>query len=595
MISAVLPRLLVSPLWLIVLVYLALATGYSLTTPLLETPDEVAHYEYVREIAQQHALPAQTDPTSASWAQENHQPPLYYVLAGAATSGIDASNYSAMVRRNPYAAFEEQKPDNRNIFLHGRAEFFPWQGAALGMHIARVVSVLLSALAVVGAYFLSRELFPARLDVAIGSAAFVAFLPQFDFIAGAVSNDGTVTAMCALGLAALARVWQDARNKHIVWLGGWLSLAALSKASGMLLWGMSAGVLGLEALWRRDMQRWRQLVLLAVVVLALTGWWFARNQLFYNDWLGIDTHLVVSGLREPGWGFGDFIDQWNEIEISFWGLFGAGNVPLPQPIYDFLHLSAIVALLGVGVFAVRSGWRSRTTVSLLGLLLWVGVVLAFFYRWNTLVVAPHGRLLFPALSAIALLWFVGLSWFVPGRWRIIYAWGWAAILFVLSAFALAQTVPAAYPMPAFVSESSLPRETLGAPVRFGDELELGAFELPDAALRAGDRFDVVLYWLALDSTMQTDYTVTLQMFARDGQRIAQLDTFPVRGMYPTSQWQGNQWLRDTYSISVARDAPPGPASLIVGLYDRTTNKALQVAQPDGRRAGRLTIAQLEIR
>src|SRR5437588_11615173 len=162
MISAVRPRLPRAPLWLIVLVYIALSTGYSLTTPLLETPDEVAHYEYVREIAQQHALPSQPDPTSASWAQENHQPPLYYVLAGVATSGIDAGNYSAMVRRNPYAAFDEQKPDNRNIFVHGRAEVFPWQRAVPGMHIARMVSVLLSALAVVGTYWLARELFPAR-------------------------------------------------------------------------------------------------------------------------------------------------------------------------------------------------------------------------------------------------------------------------------------------------------------------------------------------------------------------------------------------------------------------------------------------------
>src|SRR5438552_16883848 len=85
MISAVRPRLPRSPLWLIVLVYIALSTGYSLTTPLLETPDEVAHYEYVREIAQQNALPAQPDAASASWAPENHPPPFFFVLQGAPT------------------------------------------------------------------------------------------------------------------------------------------------------------------------------------------------------------------------------------------------------------------------------------------------------------------------------------------------------------------------------------------------------------------------------------------------------------------------------------------------------------------------------
>ncbi|MCA1554707.1 MAG: DUF2142 domain-containing protein, partial [Chloroflexi bacterium] len=419
--------------------------------------------------------PLQPDSLVGNVAQENHQPPLYYLLGAAATIWIDASDYPAMLKRNPYAAFDKPTPDNRNIFQHSRREFFPWQGAALAMHLARVVSVLISALAVVGAYKLARELFPARGDLALGSAAFVAFLPQFDFIAGAVSNDGAVTAMCALALAWVVRVWREPHTNDVLLLGVWLSLAAMAKPSGLLIWTLGVGAVGLMALRRRDRASWRSLALLLGVMLALTGWWFVRNQILYHDWLGVDTHLGVSGERGAGWGFVDFVEQWNEIEISFWGLFGAGNVPLPQPLYDGLHLAAILALLGLVVFALR---RRREALGLLVLLLWCGIVLAFFYRWNMLVVAPHGRLLFPALSAVAVLWFTGLAWFVPARWRTPYAWTWAVALALFSTFALTQTLAAAYPRPTFVEESALPNEKMSEPVRFGDELELGAVELP---------------------------------------------------------------------------------------------------------------------
>jgi len=44
-------------LLLIVLSFLGLGIIYSLTTPIFETPDEVWHYAYVREMAIHHDLP----------------------------------------------------------------------------------------------------------------------------------------------------------------------------------------------------------------------------------------------------------------------------------------------------------------------------------------------------------------------------------------------------------------------------------------------------------------------------------------------------------------------------------------------------------
>src|SRR5262245_16712833 len=179
-------RIRISPLWLIGGAFVVLAVGYSLITPLLETPDELWHYYFVREVGQYHGLLVQNAPTATSLAAESGQPPLYYVLGGLATTWIDARDFESIIHRNPNAGFDEQALDNRNIYLHGNNEFVPWQGAVLAMHISRLVSVLTGLLAVGATYRLAQALFPQRPDWAVGGAAFVAFLPQFGFVSGAV-------------------------------------------------------------------------------------------------------------------------------------------------------------------------------------------------------------------------------------------------------------------------------------------------------------------------------------------------------------------------------------------------------------------------
>ena len=68
--------------------YLLLAVGYNLAMPLGAAPDEAAHAEYVRIVAEEFRLPIldlskqsnELDPKG----YEAHQPPLYYALAAPA-------------------------------------------------------------------------------------------------------------------------------------------------------------------------------------------------------------------------------------------------------------------------------------------------------------------------------------------------------------------------------------------------------------------------------------------------------------------------------------------------------------------------------
>ena len=87
-------------LWLVVVLYLALATAYAVYTPAWQAPDEPAHYNYVSYVAEEGRLPVlapgdypaayleeikarrfPADMSIAPLRYEAHQPPLYYLLA----------------------------------------------------------------------------------------------------------------------------------------------------------------------------------------------------------------------------------------------------------------------------------------------------------------------------------------------------------------------------------------------------------------------------------------------------------------------------------------------------------------------------------
>jgi 4-amino-4-deoxy-L-arabinose transferase-like glycosyltransferase len=78
---------------------------------------------------------------------------------------------------------------------------------------------------------------------------------------------------------------------------------------------------------------------------------------------------------------------------------------------------------------------------------------------------------------------------------------------------------------------------------------------------------VVLYWRAAQK-IERDFTVFVHLADATDRVIAQQDTAPVRGTYPTSQWRSDELIVDAYDLQV--DAAPGTYALIVGLYDPAT-------------------------
>ncbi len=84
---------------------------------------------------------------------------------------------------------------------------------------------------------------------------------------------------------------------------------------------------------------------------------------------------------------------------------------------------------------------------------------------------------------------------------------------------------------------------------FGGKAELLGAEVDRAQAQPGDAIKVTLYWRAL-AAMDQSYTEFVHLIDGDGIIVAQRDTWPGRGMYPTVLWQPGQVFADELYLHV---------------------------------------------
>ncbi|HET7377816.1 MAG TPA: phospholipid carrier-dependent glycosyltransferase, partial [Anaerolineae bacterium] len=249
----------------ILLGYLALAFGFSVTNPIYESTDELHHFRYIRFLQEFGDLPQQRDDQPRIQA---HHPPLYYLIADIATIWIQpdqAALYEPV--HNPYYGYRywEINNDNKNQYLHGPDESWPYHGVVLMVHVARWINILIGALMVWVTYRIGLTLFADRTWLAAGAASIVAFNPQFLFMSGAVNND------VIAGLFGSVLLWQGLvvireglTSKRSLWIGvafGFALMAKFNLAFALPLIELAL----LIAIWPK--RNWRGFITANVIIL----------------------------------------------------------------------------------------------------------------------------------------------------------------------------------------------------------------------------------------------------------------------------------------------------------------------------------------
>jgi dolichyl-phosphate-mannose-protein mannosyltransferase len=396
---------------LIIILYALLAFLYALFTPKWQAPDEPAHFNYIRVIADAGTLPIlQSGDYDQAYLQklkdarfppslpidsiryESYQPPLYYLAA-------------------------------TPIYLLARGS-----GLAAQVLSVRLYSIALGVLLLLVAWNIVREIFPESRFRALATVGAIATVPQYIAISASISNDTAANLLLALILwFAIRRVNDQVTDRRFVILGGILFGAALLTKTTTYITG-AVLLIGAEIARIKihepsfTLRAARFLPALFAISALVFSPWLIRGALTYGitDPLGIARHdSVVVGQPTTG----DMISQYGLNHIlfdyfavtfkSFWAQFGWMGVLVNDRIYVVLMVLSGAAALGFVLWALRV-LRDREMFTenqhwCIGLLIAL-LVTAFadYLAYNVKFFQLQGRYLFPAIIPLMFFFAMGL-------------------------------------------------------------------------------------------------------------------------------------------------------------------------------------------
>ena len=419
----------------IVVAYTTIGVLYATLTPTWQVPDEPAHYNYVRALAEGRGFPvlehgdydqaylerlkSERFPPELpieSVEYEDHQPPLYYLLA--------------------------------------TPVYLLFGGAVLPL---RLISVTLGALLLLVVFGTVRAIFPTQPGLALITIALIAFIPQHVAMTAGVNNDALAELVVGGTLWALVVYVGGDRERDRPWqIGLLLAVALLTKTTAYAV--VVVAMVAVLVRWRRERRAWGwavgQLAWMLVPALIVSAPWFIRNGLTYgwSDPLGLVRHneIVEGQLRTSEYlalhGWAAYWERaWRFTFQSFWGQFGWMGVVLPARIYKGLTLLSTLLVAGFIAWLFQHRRPSQSTnlpisqstnSPILPLfLLALSAILTFFsFVWHNLTFVQHqGRYLFPALIPIGVAVALGLdalAGVLPQRLR---SWAIAALFAGLAA------------------------------------------------------------------------------------------------------------------------------------------------------------------
>lgn len=528
----------------ITLGFIVLAAGYALAIPLFEGPDEVSHFLYSHNLANEGVFPVIVGRQEMfdSGSVQRHHPPLYYLVGAALIAGIDRDDLPFYTRFNPLASIGIVNDHNLNVHLHPVG--VPSTGnTPAAVYLLRAWSIVLAAGTIFIVYRIGLLLFSPLVGVL--AALITAANPQFAFIGGMINNDSLVTFLMAVGVAWCAWVWRKRRigRREMLIIGLTLAGIVLTKNNGLGL----IPVVSITVLAGAASKRWTWRTALAtlgvsaVLMIVLAGWWYARNLTLYGDIFALSSTLSVWG-RGPTDGLtGDFIvGEAGSIYTSFWMVLGYFNILGPGWLYPYTAVILVIALIGVytvtervvsrdqALPADRSVSRDDPPPVLFGLVL-CGLVCitvgGLVIYSSQQISSSQGRIVFPALAGLAPL--IGLGWVMVGK-RYDRVMGLLVVpLIIAGVMGIVQIAPASYARA--VPVASVPA-TARAIDAAAEGLRLVGYALDQVSAAPGERVSGVLY---VQGTHPDDPRLIVRAIdPLTGNPVGGVELFP--GMAPVS-------------------------------------------------------------
>ena len=147
------------------------------------------------------------------------------------------------------------------------------------------------------------------------------------------------------------------------------------------------------------------------------------------------------------------------------------------------------------------------------------------------------------------------------------------------------------PREILVEKSAGTRISLPPPIDFSSSIRLTGYEVPRVTIRRGDPIVLVLYWQAAGQ-IEKDYTMFAHLVAPDGKVVAQYDSAPRKGKFPTTEWDSSHYIADSILIPTGPGVAAGSDYRIeIGWYDTATQQRLAVMDAHGQRVTDVVVIQ----
>lgn len=464
-------------LWILLALFVAKGFVTALAFPAFSGHDEVAHYAYLRILAEEGRVPV--IPELESWREEydehgtdaewDRMPEELYEYAH------QGGNVLTYTTNDWYGG--ESTPVWTISYDGG---FYPSGWVYTGNHpplfytlmvpmyhlvkgidtdqqlfLFRLATIPFGMVTIVLAYLTVRTLFPRDKFLAMTVPAFVAFQPQISYESVMLNNDilaimltSAVVWMLALGLRKRFPWWVCMAT------GVFLGLAVLAKSTSVMV----AALVGIAMVFGIGIRRWKEWLSKGAVTAAISGLlvfpWFLYMMVQYGDPTALNRVEALQWWNYSGGSNPTFMEMltsrgfhWARFKET-WGAFGwrriqfdmAGDATLLRVIL-WVTLFAVV---GLAIYALRFLREQREMIAAeedgatltdlyerrdetLAVMPWqvtgiltmgVACVLGYYavLQFGTSFALTQARYYFPMIVPAAILFMLGFrSWF-PHRW-----------------------------------------------------------------------------------------------------------------------------------------------------------------------------------
>ncbi len=404
-------------IWLIVALQTMLMLGMTVLYPPFQSPDEIAHIDYVlahrhgeffdrigERVYQSGVLKASSEVQATQF--------VTHVGGGTVVPRAQRKSFDAL-GTGSNSPFPNQMVQHPPLYYGVAAGFsyllpnFSHQRFDIQIFWLRLFSVLL-LLPVPLLIYSAGMRATQRPTIALVAAILPLSVPSYLRTGASVTNDSLLTLVTVVCAALLVRVaWGDLSRRTAVVLGLAWGAALLTKGFALALPPaiVLAYLVGADGSLRdRIRASWRRIALSGVIGAAIGGWWWIRNLAIYGRvqpdgfaTLSPELRQKAFGADRPGGGESDFFTNFFALlGRRLWGSLGLIDRPTLSPAVLFLLSWIFLAALVVAVVAGAPRFSARIRVP----------------HWT---VGRAVSLILPGLLTLAVVYFASRSVYLRGR------------------------------------------------------------------------------------------------------------------------------------------------------------------------------------